>query len=106
MRLLLLSLLLLLVACGPSDPTFTAGEMPECNSEFARSQLVKSIHTSPRGQAGLKVIQLDTIKDYTNKEGGPAKQTIESLDVMGRFCNGHAYTSDGEGDVHFHPKWM
>lgn len=95
----LFPVVLLLAACN-NEPTFTAGQMPECDSPYTKNLFTSAIHQSPRGQQGLKIIQLGATEDYS----GATKLPPDKIDL--RFCKVHAFTNAGEGDMHFTLKWM
>lgn len=114
---------LTLAACNPSEPTFTAGQLPACDSPYTRHLLIKTIHESPQGQAGLKVADVGPIIDWRDAplaktpEALAAKKAYEEAKARGDYkgqpepeemnnCEGKVFTNAGERRALFHLKWM
>ncbi|MEY9580986.1 hypothetical protein ABIE88_008562 [Bradyrhizobium diazoefficiens] len=90
---------------GPKSPSFKAGVMPRCESEFARDLLVRAIQQSPAAQQGFKVVRLGettTFMNMANKDQSGYKPG--NIELM--ICEGKVYTNAGEMLTSFNMKWI
>ena len=81
------------------DNGLVVGQMPECNSKFARELLMKAVHDSPLSKTtGLKILKLGDVVDFLKDAPKPPEDH--------RVCNAQAFTNAGKKMYMFSIKWV